>query len=144
MYFNKLQSLAAEMNLIPLFVGMDPVPMKPEVIPYMSEYWNKSHMLWLSKGMHMTTICFMDAEYKDEKAEDLLNKLQQPQVDDPDLDKIKVYSEIISTYPCYFATIVSYKNCAPNKGNRPSFEIACRANKVTIKSEEYKYYHKDV
>lgn len=142
--YNKLYELVEDNNLIPLCVGMDPVAVEPEVIPLMQEYFNKSHVLWLSKFMHTTTLCFMDAEYRDEKADDLLCKLRQPQVDDPDLDKVKVYAELIANYPCYFATIVSYKNNAPGKGNRPSFEVSCRANKVVIKMSDYKYYHKDM
>lgn len=141
--YNKLYELVEDTNLIPLCVGMNAEPVNPEIIPFMSEYWNKSHMLWMSRTMHTTTICFLDAEYRDEKADDLLAKLIQPQADDPELDKVKVYAELIANYPCYFATIVSYKSNAPGKSNRPSFEVACRANKVTIKMEDYKYNHKD-
>lgn len=140
--FKKLCELVEDINLTPMCVGMNPVKMIPEIIPFMSEYFDKSHMEWLSDSKYHTTIAFIDSEYIDEKAAELLEKLKMPKVDDPDNDKVQVYAELVANYPCYFATIVSYKNNAP-KVNRPSFEIACRANKVTIKMSDYQYNHKD-
>ena len=141
--FDKLTELSEEINLVPMFVGLDPVKMIPEVIPFMSEYFDKSHLVWLSDSKFHTTITFIDKEYIDDKAAELLDKLKTLQVDDPELDKVQVYSELIANYPCYFATIVSYKSNSPKSGNHPTYEIACRANKVTIKMSDYQYNHKD-
>ena len=140
--YKKLYELVEDINLVPILAGMEAEKICPRVIPYMNEYFDKSHLIWLSESKHMTTIAFIDAEYIDDTAMDLLEKLKMPKVDDPENDKVQAYAQLVANYPCYFATIVSYQNNAPTVV-RPSYEIACRANKVTIKMSEYKYYHKD-
>lgn len=139
--YKKLCDLVRDINLEPIFVGMDPSRLKPEIVPFLSEYFDKSHMIWLSDDKYVTTIAFIDAEYIDDEVHELLEKLKMEQVDDPEDDKVKDYATLIANYPCYFATIVSYRNNDPN--NRPSYEIACRANKVVINMSNYQYNHKD-
>lgn len=141
--FVKLKELVEDLNIVPVNIGMEPHRLSEDDIPYMVEYFNKSHVEWLSKYKHMTTICFVDMEYKDDKLEAFMEALLTDKVDDPSIDKTEVMAQIAANYPCYFATIVSYQNTAPNCNKRPYYEIACRANKVVIKMSDYKYYHKD-
>ena len=115
----------------------------PEQIPFLQEYFNKTHLEWLSDSKYVTTIAFIDSEYLDEKAIELMNKIATPQVDDPEDDKVKDFALLVTTYPCYFSTIVSYHNNSPKMSNKISYEIACRANKVVIKMSDYQYNHKD-
>lgn len=140
----KLSELVEDMGIKPLSMGMEPHRMTENDMPYMVEYFDKSHVEWMSKYKHITTICFavIDQETKDTKLEELMDQLQVDKVDDPSIDKVAVTGEIIANYPCYFATVVSYQANNPSS-KRPYYEIACRANKVVIKMGDYKYYHKD-
>lgn len=140
--YKKLCELVEDINLVPLCVGLNPTKLIPDVIPFMNEYFDKSHMEWLSDVQYFTTLIFIDSEYVNEDVIELLNLLRMPRVDDPENDKVKVCAKLVANYPCYFANVISYKNNSPS-ATRPSFEISCRANKVTIKMSDYKYNHKD-
>lgn len=141
--YKKLKDLVEDINLVPMFVGLESKRLDPELVPYLSEYFDKSHMTWLSDSKFCTVITFIDAQSIDEKAQELLDSLHVTHVDDPENDNVANYAALISNYPCYFATIVSYKNNSPTYSDKPSYEIACRANKVTIRKSDYQYNSKD-
>jgi hypothetical protein len=143
--FDKLASLVSDLKLVPLTpIGGEARKVKPSDIPYLSEYFEKSHLSWFSDSKYFTVITFIDSDSIDERAEELLNDLIFPQVDDPEIDKVKAIATLVADYPCYFATIVSYQNGDPDRIGRPSYEIICRANKVVIKSSNYQYNPKDM
>lgn len=140
--YDKLKDLVEDINLIPINVGMQSSRLLPVQVPYLGEYLNKSHMMWLSENKFITVVAFIDSTSVDDNAKDLLEKLNTPQVDDPEDDKVKDFAELIANYPCYFATVISYQNNSPSLG--VTYEIACRANKVVIRDPNYKYNHKDI
>jgi hypothetical protein len=138
--FEKLATLVSDMSLIPIEpVGGTAKRVKPENIPYLSEYFEKSYLSWFDDSKYFTALTFIDSDSIDEKATHLLNKLKQDQADDPDNDKVKDMATLVAEYPCYFATVVSYQNNDPSRLGKATYEIVCRANKVVIKSSDYQY-----
>lgn len=141
--YEKLEHLVDDINLFPLNVGMHPKKVKPELVPYLSEYFEKTNLSWFTEGKYSTVITFIDTESIDERAEEIIRRLHSKQVDVPEDDKVNDLATLVAFYPCYFATIVSYRNDDPKRSGRPSYEIVCRANKVVIKSSDYQYNPKD-
>ena len=141
--FDKLSHLVDDIGLVPINVGMVPKKVLPELIPYLSEYFVKTNLSWFNENKYSTVITFVDTSSIDEKAQNLIDKLNQEQVEDPDNDKVKDIAVLVAEYPCYFATIVSYRNDDPKRAGKPSYEIKCRANKVVIESSDYQYNPKD-
>lgn len=137
--FDKLKNLTADINLVPVCIGKKSKRVNPELIPYLSEYFEKSHLSWFTEGKYSTIITFVDIEALDERARYLLDKIAEDQTSDPDNDKVNNIATLVADYPCYFATIVSYQNNDPSRIGKPSYEIICRANKVVIKSSDYQY-----
>ena len=131
-------------NLIPVPINSESKPVRKEDIPYLSEYLVKKKLKWLSDDKFYTVLTFVDPSKLSEDQIAEINKLVEPQTDDPDYDKTKAMAAIVADYPCYFATIVSYKNNDPKNFGKLFYEIICRANKVVIKSDEYEYNHKDM
>jgi hypothetical protein len=141
---DKLTSLLADYNLIPIPVGEASKPVVKEVIPFISEYFEKKRLLWFSEEKQFTVLTFVDAENLSEYDIDKINNLAIDQTADPEYDKTHAMAEIVANYPCYFATVVSYKNNDPKNFGRLFYEIVCRANKVVIKSSDYQYNHRDM
>jgi hypothetical protein len=141
--YDKLLHSVDDINLLPLNVGMCPKKVIPEMIPYLSEYFEKTNLSWFTENKYSTVITFIDTESIDEEAQRLIDKLHMKQVDDPSNDKVNDMATLVANYPCYFATIVSYRNDDPKRSGKPSYEIKCRANKVVIKSSDYQYNPKD-
>ena len=141
--YDKLVDLAKDIKLVPVCAGLNCKHVKPDVIPFMSEYFEKSHLSWFTAAKFYTVLTFVDSESIDEKAQELLDKIKTPQMDDPDDDKVQDLATLVAEYPCYFANIVSYQNNDPKRVGRPSYEIICRANKVVIRNSDYQYNHAD-
>lgn len=141
--FEKLSEKVKDLNLVPVNVGMEGKKVGIEDIPYISEYFEKSRLSWFTESKCSTVICFVDSESIDDKAKELINKVNTKQVDEPDVDKVEAFATLVAEYPCYFATIVSYQSNDPKRVGRISYEIVCRANKVVIKSSDYQYNPKD-
>ncbi len=142
--WDKLTSLEKDYKLVPIApVGGDAKKVKAEIIPYLSEYFEKTHLSWFTDSKYYTVITFIDSDSIDDTATELLAKLKEDQTEDPDDDKVNDMATLVADYPCYFATIISYQNGDPNRIGKPSYEIVCRANKVVIKSSDYQYNPKD-
>lgn len=142
--FSKLSTLVKDLKLTPIDpIGYNAKIVRPEVIPYLSEYFEKSHLSWFSNSKFFTVITFIDSDSIDEKAQNLLDNIKLNQQDNPDNDKVKALAILVAEYPCYFATIISYQNGDPDRIGRPSYDIVCRANKVVIKASDYQYNHRD-
>lgn len=141
--YSTLSDLVEDTGLVPLNVGMSSEKVVPDIILYLSEYFEKKQLSWFTDNKHYTVIAFIDAEAIDKKASKLIKNLNKPQVDDPEDDKVNDIATLIAEYPCYFATIVSYRSNDPKRAGKLSYEIVCRANKVVIKSSDYQYNPKD-
>ena len=141
--YNKLAELTEDIGLSPLMIGLESKAIKPDNIPFMSEYFEKSELSWFSEGKCFTTLIFMDIEGLDEEAHRIIERLNKPQVEVPYDDKVHDVAKLVAEYPCYFALVISYQNNDPKKMGRPSYNIGCRANKVIIKKGSYIYNPKD-
>lgn len=141
--FKKLCEMVEDINLVPVNVGMDSKKVEIDLIPYLSEYFEKSRLSWFTESKYSTVICFVDSEAIDDKAKELIEKIDIMQINEPDVDKVNVLATLVAEYPCYFATIVSYQSNDPKRVGKPSYEIVCRANKVVIKNSNYQYNPKD-
>lgn len=143
--FDKLVEECKELNLTPIYFGMNAKRVTPELIPYISEYFKDTNLSWFNSSKFSTAISFINSNYIDGKALELLEKLKTPQVDDPNDDKVNDVAELLANYPCYSATIVAYKSNNPKiiKLNKPSYIVQVRANKVVITNSNYQYEYRD-
>ena len=141
--YNKLVDLVADYNLLPVKIGTRSKKVIPDVIPFISEYYEKSNLAWYSEGKHIVELTFMDVTGLDDEARRIIADLNTPQIDIPDEDKVRDMAKLVADYPCYFALVTSYQNNDPRLKNRPSYTVSCRANKVVIKSSDYQYNPKD-
>jgi hypothetical protein len=144
--FERLEQECHDLNITPIFFGLNAHRVKPELIPYLNEYFKDSNLSWFSSSKFSTCISFICNDFIDEKAMELLNKLKTPQVDDPNDDKVNDVAELLANYPCYNATVVAYKSNNPKfvKFNKPSYLIQIRANKVIITNSNYQYNWRDM
>ena len=142
---DKLSTSVDDMGLI--FVKNDRLvstPVSEHDIIFLSEYYKEDKLKWIDSDKQFATMLFVDADKRDEKL-DILLSILDPDNCDEDGDKVSAMSTIIAEYPCTLATIVSYRSNDPNRiDSRPSYFIICRANSITIKDENYKYYHGDM
>lgn len=142
--FEKLTKDIASQNLTPITpVGFDAKIVTPEMIPFLSEYFEKTHLSWFSDSKFYTIITFIQTDAIDDEASELMEKITTPQEQDPNNDKVKAMATLVANYPCYFGTIISYQNGDIDKIGTPSYEVVFRANKVVIKSSDYQYNPKD-
>ena len=141
--FDKLENLVKGQHLLPIRVGCNPKRVEPDNIPFLNEYFEKSKLSWFNDNKFFTVLVFLDTSSIDETAVNIIRRINKPDSEDPDNDKVKDIAMLTAYYPCYYATVVSYKNEDPHKRNLPSYEIVCRANKIVIKSSDYQYNHKD-
>ena len=141
--YNKLVDLTEDYGLLPIKIGTRSKKVAPDMIPFISEYYEKENLAWYSDGKHVTSLIFMSIEGLDDKAREIIADINTPQIDIPYEDKVKDTAYLVANYPCYFATVTSYQNNDPRLKNRPSYTVACRANKVVIKSSDYQYNYKD-
>ena len=144
--FEKLTSLCDELGIVPLHFGLDAKRIIPDVIPYLNEYFKDDNLSWFTDNKFSTAISFIRADAITEEVQELLDKLKVKQEDEPEVDKVNIAATILAKYPCYTATVVSYKSNNPKfiKANKPSYVIQIRANKVVIVSSDYQYNYKDM
>ena len=136
---DNLNNELTELELVCVPYGLDARRISLGDLPLVSEYFREDKMNWISKEKFLTSLIFIDSNKVDEYLLELFEALNTNTEDNPDIDKISIIAEIIGTYPCYFALVVSYQNNSPNSVGRNSYYIACRANKVIIKDPEYVY-----
>lgn len=142
--FPTLVNLVRDMGLTPVNVAMESRRVHPEDIPYLSEYFEKTRLSWFSDEKQFTNIVFFRTDKLDDEARAIIKKMEKPQEVDPEDDKVEDLAALVAKYPCYFATIASYKNDDPKMENKPCCVIVCRANKVVIKSSDYQYNAHDM
>ena len=144
--FDRLEEECRDLHLTPIFFGLNAKRVTPELVPYLNEYFKDTNLSWFNSSKFSTVISFINSNHIDGKALELLNKLKTPQVDDPSDDKVNDVAELLANYPCYSATVVSYKSNNPKfiKLNKPSYVIQIRANKVVITNSDYQYNWRDM
>ena len=138
-----LKAAAAELNLKFVAIGINSRRIMPYDIPLLSEYFEKNRLSWLSDNKYYTVLTFIDVDDVDETAEAIITTLETNSTDNPDQDKVTDFAKLVATKHCYFATVIGYRSNDPKWFNKVSYEIVCRANKVTIKDAEYQYNPKD-
>jgi hypothetical protein len=131
--FDKLTEETSEIGLIPIKIGLRSNKITSDIIPYLSEYFEKDHLAWITDDKNYTILAFVVSSSLDEET---LEKIKS--YNSIDSLSVSIVSKILSSYPCYYATVVSYKSNTPKRIGRPSYEIICRANKVVIKNKERK------
>lgn len=146
----RLDFLLNNQNITVIRKCLESRPVATASIPLLSEYFTKGRLAWFNQEKEYTTYIFVrtDADLTKEQADRLLEILNilnaEDGSDDPDEDDVKLLAELVAYYPCYFATTVSYTKDEPGKYPKLSYSIVCRANKVTIASERYKYNQDDM
>lgn len=143
--YNKLLESCDELNLVPLFSGLDAHHVRSELVPFLNEYFKGENLSWFTDDMFCTAISFIRKDYIDEHVQEVLDKLRLPQTEDPTDDKVNHVAELLAKYPCYNVTIVAYKSNNPKylKLGKPSYVVQIRANKIIIEDPSYQYNYKD-
>jgi len=143
--YQKLNGSVAEYGLVFLNNATMSRPVTSNDIALISEYFKKDKLAWFNRSRAFTTISFVIADSLDEKGRKLLNMLaDENRSKDPSFDRADIVAEILAYYPCYNATIVSYRSDDPNRLGKNSYTTIIRANINAIMSEEYEYYNEDI
>ena len=136
----KVDTLVADSSCITIKANTKSNPVLARDIPFLSEYFIESRLSWFDEAKEFTTIIFVENDVNDAELQNLLRLIEQEsQQDTNEYDIVKMIAEVVAKYPCYFAVTVSYISNDPQSSNRLSYSVVCRANKVTIKKENYKY-----
>ena len=135
----RLNRDVAELQLTCIPYGEHARQISPNDLPMLVEYYREDKLEWLSREKYITSLIFVDSTKMDEHLNHLIHRLMHRPEDDPDMDPVRILGEILGSYPCYLAVVVSYQNNSPNSVGRNSYFIACRANKVIIKDPAYVY-----
>jgi hypothetical protein len=113
-------------------------------IPLLGEYYKKEKLAWFNRSRQFMTVSFVVKEKLDERGRELVELLyDQNRSKDPSFDRADIVAELIAYYPCYSATIVSYKSEDPDRIGKISYNIVIRANVNAILMEEGEYYNPD-
>lgn len=125
-------------NEVPLSVvstiGMDSKPVSLTDVPYLSEFFKGDKLSWINEDKQFTTLVFA---IKSDEVDSLIEVIETDKVDTTidEIDRVNAMADLLANHPCYIVTIVSYKSNDPKRIGRPSYEIKCRANSVSLKME---------
>lgn len=125
-------------NEIPLSVlstiGMESKSITIEDIPYLSEFFKGEKLSWITEEKQFTTLVFA---IKSDEADSLIEVIETDKVDAiiDEIDRVNAMADLLANYPCYIVTIISYRSNDPKRIGKPSYEIKCRANTVSLKME---------
>lgn len=143
---DRLDSYLTEQGVVVIRKNLDSKPVSTSSIPFLSEYFVKQRLEWFDDAKEYATYIFAKTKvvHKDkteEESEELTQLIHDLNYgsDDPNQDDVALLSKLVANYSCYFATTVSYISNDPQNLGRLSYSIICRANKVTIANENYKY-----
>ena len=111
-------------------------------IPLLSEYFKREKLSWFNRSRHFSTLTFVDLESLDDRGNRILEELQRKdRSEDPSFDRADYVAELLAYYPCYNATVVSYRSEDPERMGKNSYTIIIRANINAILKQQYEYYH---
>lgn len=142
--YDKLKSLCDDIGLTVVNTNLKSEMMKPEIVPYIQEYFKGKRLSWMSDSKSVATLVFIPTDAVDENCQALLRDMESCRTDDPDLDKVKSLATIAAEYPCYFATVVSYISNDIKRNGKATYAIKCRANTVALRQDNYEYNHNDI
>lgn len=141
--FDKLAESITDMSLLVVPNDIKSKRIGPEDIVYLGEFFKKTKLSWLDRNKFYSSLVFVRTDVEgalDEEFYELMEDMKANQLDNPDIDKAETLAKILSKYPCYVASVVSYKNLDIKKCGTISFEIICKANLVTILIDNEKYH----
>ena len=141
--FDKLAESITDMSLLVVPNDIKSKRIGPEDIVYLGEFFKKTKLSWLDRNKFYSSLVFVRTDVEgalDEEFYELMDDMRANQLDNPDIDKAETLAKILSKYPCYVASVVSYKNLDIKKCGTISFEIICKANLVTILIDNEKYH----
>lgn len=141
--FDQLTDLIAEDSLLVVYNDIKSKRIGPEDIVYLGEFFKKNKLSWLDHFKFFSSLVFVRTDIPgalDDEFYQLMNDMKADQLENPDIDKAETLAKILRKYPCYVASIVSYKNADIRKCGTISYEIYCKANQVTIDIDNKKYH----
>ena len=141
--FETLQSGVEPMSLIVVPNDIKSKRIGPEDIVYLGEFFKKTKLSWLDHFKFYSSLVFVRTDVPgalDDEFWQLMDDMRANQIDNPDIDKAETLAKIVAKYPCYTASVVSYKNADIKHNGTISFEIICKANLVTINIDNAKYH----
>ena len=142
---NKVDTFITDTNCVTIKTNTVSNPVLARHIPFLSEYFIESRLEWFDEAKEYTTVIFVENDVNDAELQELLRLIEQEsKTDTSEYDIVEMLAKVVAKYPCYFAVTVSYISNDPQYMNKLSYSIVCRANKVTIKSERYKYNPADM
>jgi hypothetical protein len=142
---NKLDELVSQYGVTFIYNGILAKPVMAWDIPLISEYFKKQKLSWFNRSRYYTTLSFIVTESLDKEGLELLENLKDKnRENDPNFDRVATVSKLLADYPCYNATIVSYRSDDPNRLGKNSYTIVIRANVNVISSPDYEYNNQDI
>ena len=112
----------------------------PEDVAYLGEFFRQSDLAWINKFRQYSSIVFINNDYIDDEARELMEDIKTPLIDNPDLDKVEIMSTLLSKYPCYIASVISYKSTDTKRLGILCTEVICKANLATIMKDNETYH----
>lgn len=141
----KLDQAVSNYGLIFLYNNFKSEQITSANIPLVGEYFKRDKLAWFNRSRHFMTISFVVEDKLDDKGRKLVEMLKdENRSKDPSFDRADIVAELLAYYPCYSATIVSYRSEDPNRIGKNSYTVMVRANCVAIRDEEYQYYNDDM
>jgi hypothetical protein len=140
--FEKLSNLSEDIGLTLINIGLGSKPITPDSIPVLSEYFKDQKLSWISKDKDYTILTFIESDSIDNRANELIEEINECKSE----DEVSAISELIANYPVRFAAIISYNSTDPesDRFKKVTYTISCRANKIAITKENYKYNQNDI
>ena len=109
--FDKLGELITDMSLLVVNNDIKSKRIGPEDIVYLGEFFKKTKLSWLDHNKFVSSLVFVRTDVPgalDEEFYELMEDMKANQLDNPDIDKAETLAKILSKYPCYVASVVSY------------------------------------
>ena len=142
--FEKMQDFKDNIGVVPVAVGLKSRHVENEDIPLLAEYFVGERLSWFEVDRRYTTLIMFAQDKLDDEAYAVIDKINAGKIEEPDFDNIHGLADLIARYPCYFATVVSYRNLDPKRIGKPSYTIICRCNRVMMRDQNYKYNPRDM
>jgi len=140
----KMNTAAKDFGLIFLQNAFKSEQVTSANIPLIGEYYKKEKLAWFNRSRQFMVLSFVMEDKLDDKGRKLVAMLyDKNRSKDPAFDRSDIVAELLAYYPCYSATVVSYKSEDPDRIGRNSYNIVVRANINAILMEEEEYYNPD-
>lgn len=138
--FEKLNELVAEYGLTAVENKIKSRRVNPEDVVYVAEFFKDNDLRWVDQYKHMSSVIFIKTDAIDDEACELMEDLKKPLIDFPEIDKVACLTTLLAKYPCYTASIISYKSTDPKRLGLLCTQIVCKANLVLIRQDNALYH----